>query len=298
MEWFIFALLASVLWSGTNVIDKILLTKKFKNPFTYQIWIAIVDSASAILLITLLPISFSYPGFLLGIIIGIIQVFSILLYNKAMLVEEVSRVIPLSYLDAFFIVPMSYIFLGEVLNSQKYLGIIFLVAGAMLISYKSKKKGKFVFSSAIKSILMLSVIWAFLSIVEKYTLGFIDPISLMIWIFVGYLIGASPSLMFPKIKNDFLKMIKKIDKFILMLTVISIIFAISAFSSFLTALSLGSASLVVAFLKIQPFILITYTTILTKFAPNYLEEKINKKTISLKLIAICLIFLGVWLITL
>jgi len=297
MEWFIFALLASFLWSGSNVIDKILLTKKFKNPFTYQIWIAIVDSTSAILLITLLPISFSYPGFLLGIIIGIIQVFSILFYNKAMLVEEASRVIPLSYLDALFIVPMSYIFLGEVLNSQKYLGIIFLVSGAMLISYKTKKKGKFVFSPAIKSILMLSVIWAFLSIVEKYTLRFIDPISLMIWIFVGYLIGASPSLMFPKIKNDFFKMIKKIDNFILMLTVISIIFAISGFSLFLTALSLGSVSLVVAFLKIQPFILITYTTILTKFAPNYLEEKINKKTISLKLIAIFLIFLGVWLIT-
>jgi len=146
MEWFIFALLAPILWAGCNVIDKILLTKRFKNPFTYQIWTAIFDGAAAILLIILLPISFSYPGFLLGIIIGIINVFSFLLYNKAMLVEEASRVIPLSYLNALFILPMSYIFFGEVLNSQKYFGILFLVAGAMLISYKSRKKGKSAFS--------------------------------------------------------------------------------------------------------------------------------------------------------
>ena len=297
MEWFIFALLAPILWAGCNVIDKILLTKRFKNPFTYQIWTAIFDGAAAILLIILLPISFSYPGFLLGIIIGIINVFSFLLYNKAMLVEEASRVIPLSYLNALFILPMSYIFFGEVLNSQKYFGILFLVAGAMLISYKSRKKGKSAFSPAIKSILIIAVIWAFLAILEKYSLDFIDPLSLMVWVFVGYLIGAPPSLLLPKIKKDFFMMVKKIDRFTLTLTVLTLIFAFSAFTLFLTALSLGSPSLVVGTLTIQPFIVFVYTTMLTWLTPKYIKEKIDKRIVSLKLIAICLIFLGVWLIT-
>jgi len=191
MEWFIFALLAPVLWAGTNVIDKILLTKRFKNAHTYLIWTAIIDGAAAILLMIFLPVSFSYPGFMLGIIIGIFNVFSLLLYNKAMLVEEASRVIPLTYLDALFILPMSYIFFGEILNSQKYLGILILVSGAMLISYKTRKKGKFIFSPAMKSILIIAVIWAYLAILQKYTLEYIDPISLMAWVFFGFFIGAN-----------------------------------------------------------------------------------------------------------
>jgi len=297
MEWFIFALLAPILWAGCNVIDKILLTKSFKNPFTYQIWTAIFDGATAILLITFLPISFSYPGFLLGIIIGIIDVFSLLLYNKAMLVEEASRVIPLSYLNALFILPMSYIFFGEILHSQQYLGVLFLVVGAMLISYKTREKGKFIFSPVIKLILITAVIWAFLAILEKYSLDFINPLSLIVWTFVGFFIGAFPSLLFPKIKKDFFIMIKKIDKFILTLTILTLIFAYSAFTLFLNALSLGSPSLVVSVATIQPFVLFVYTTILTQFVPNYIKEKIDKRTVSLKLIAICFIFSGVWLIT-
>lgn len=297
MEWFTFALLAPVLWAGCNVIDKILLTKKFKNPFTYQVWTAIFDGTAAILLITFLPISFSYPGFLLGVIIGVINVFSLLLYNRAMLVEEASRVIPLTYLDALFILPMSYIFFGEILKSEKYFGILFVLAGAILISYKARKKGKIIFSSATKSILIIAVIWAFLSILQKYTLESIDPLSLMVWVFVGFFIGAFPSLLFPKIKRDFFIMIKKIDRFVLILTILTMIFAYSAFALFLNALSSGSPSLVVGVATIQPLVLFVYTTILTRLAPKYIKEKIDKKTISLKLIAICLIFLGVWLIS-
>jgi len=297
MEWFIFALLAPILWAGCNVIDKILLTKRFKNPFTYQIWTAIFDGTAAILLIILLPISFSYPGFLLGIIVGITHVFSLLLYNKAMLVEEASRVISLTYLDALFVIPISYIFLGEILKSEKYLGILLVLAGTMLISYKTRKKGKFVFSPAIKSVLIIAVIYACLSVLQKYILKFIDPLSLMVWVFVGYLIGASPTLLFPKIKRDFYTMIKKIDRFALILTVLTLIFAYSAFNLFLTALSLGSASLVVGIATIQPFVVFILTTVLTWSFPKYMKEKIDKKTLSLKLIAICLIFLGVWLIT-
>jgi transporter family protein len=297
MEWFVFALIAPILWAVNNVVDKILLTKKFKNPFTYQIWTAIFDGLAAILLLIFLPISFSYPGFLLGIIIGIINVVSLLVYNKAMLVEEASRVVPMSYLDALFVLPMSYIFFGEVLDSHRYFGILLLIAGAMLISYKSRIKGKYIFSPAIKMVLIIAVAWAYLAILEKYALGFIDPLSLMIWIFVGFLIGAPCSFILPKTRKNFSTIIKKIDRSVFMLTVIGLIFAYIAFSSFLIALSLGSPSLVVGVATIQPLITFFYTTTLSRFAPKYIKEEIDKRTIFFKLISICLIFIGVWLIT-
>ncbi len=295
MEWFVFALLAPILWAGCNVIDKILLTKRFKDPFTYQAWTAIFSGVSATLLIIFLPVSFGYPEFLLGIIVGIINAFSLLLYNKVMLAEEASRVIPLTYIDALFIIPMSYVFFGEVLASEKYFGIFFILAGAMLISYKIGKKRRFVSPSVVKSVLIIATIWAFLSVLQKYTLEFIDLISLVVWIFLGLSMGALPSLFFPKIKKDFFIMIKKIDRFVWILTIIIFIFAYGASFSLQTALSLSTPSLVVGVATIQPFVLFVYTTILTRLVPKYIQEEIDKKTIFLKLIAICLIFLGVWL---
>jgi len=92
-------------------------------------------------------------------------------------------------------------------------------------------------------------------------------------------------------------MVKKIDGFVLKLTVIIKLFAYAAFPLFLTALSLESPSLVVGVVTIQPLIVFVYTTVLTRLAPKYIREKTDKRTVSLKLIAICLIFLGVWIIT-
>lgn len=297
MDWLIFALLAPIFWAGANVVDKFLLTKYIRNPFSYQILGIFIYIPIIPLLLFLIPITSSYPGFLLGIIIGLIDIGTILFYNKAMMLEEASRVIPLSYLNVVFVLPLAYLFFGEFLSLQKYFGVILLVIGAMLISYKKINGEKWKFSPAFKFILILALLWAFINISDKFTLGFIDYWSFIFWLTVGYMIAGLILFSFKKLRQEFLRVARKMNKKILSVRALSVIFYYVGLVFFFLALTKGFVSLVSAVISIQPFITFLYTTTLTLFVPQVIKEKIDKRTISLKLIAICLIFLGVWLIS-
>jgi len=295
MDWLIFAFLSPVLWAGVNVIDKFLLSKKFKDPYSYLLLIILMDPIALILFSIFFPISFSYPGFMIGIILGFLHAISIILYNKAMLMEEASIVISLSYLNVLFTLPLAYIFLKEVLILWKYFGIIFLFIGAFLISYK-KIKSKWVFSPAIKIILIAAFIWTCMSILEKYSLNFIDSFSLFFWLRIGLIIGGSTILINPKIRNDFLNTIKRIDRNVVLLSILGLLLAYLSFNLFFLAISTGYISLVVGITSIQPFMVFLYTTGLSFFLPQIMKERIDRLTVLLKLMAIFFIFIGSWLV--
>jgi len=297
MNWLVYAFLAPTFWAFCNVVDKFLLTEKFKNPYSYQVLFSLMDLIVAPLFLILFKISFSYPFFILGIIIGIIDVNSAFNYYKAMRIEEASRVIPLSYLNVLLTVPLAYVFFGEDIGIQKYMGILFFLIGAILISYKKIKKSKWAFSPAIKLTLIVAILWSCINIMDKYALNFIDPISLFFWMTIGFVIGGLSTLLVPRVRTDFIITAKKLDKKYLLLATISLFFAYSAFMTFLTAMSTGYVSLVVGIASIQPFIVFIYTTFLSLFFPNIIKEIIDKSTIALKVIAILLIIAGTFLVT-
>lgn len=296
MDWILFAFIAPILWAGCNVIDKFLLTKYFKNAFDYQLWTVITEIPIILFFLMFLSISFSYPGFVLGIILGIMNITSLLVYNKAMLVEEVSRIIPLTYIDVLFILPMAYFFFGEVLKIQNYLGVILLLIGAILISLKRIKSKKRILSPVLKFVLILALFWASMSILKKYTLDFIESLSIIFWMLVGSVVGGSPLFLFQKLRRRIYFKIRNMNWVILLFTIIVLVLACSAHFFYLIAIDEGSLSLVVGISLIQPFIVFLFTTTLTLFLPKAIEEKIDRSTISLKFIAICFIFVGAWLI--
>ena len=296
MDWLIFAFLAPMLWACCNIIDKFLLEKYIKNPISYQILGILIYIPIIPLLLILVPISSSYPGFLFGIMIGLIDMGAILFYTKALTLEEASRVVPLSYLNTVFVLPLAYIFFRELLSLQKYLGIILLVIGSTLISFKKIRLKKWRISPALKIILLLALLWACINVLDKYALGLMDYWSLIFWGTIGYLITGSFLLSFKRLRQTLLRDLHKVNKKILSVRILPVIFYYIGLIFFLSALSRGFVSLVSGIISIQPFITFLYTTILTLFAPNIIKEKIDKETILLKLIAICLIFIGTWFV--
>lgn len=296
MDWVIFAFLAPVLWSVCNVIDKFFLEKRVRNPISYQIIITFFNTISIIIILLIAPISTNFYGFLIGIITGLIGVIAVIFYNKAMIYEEASRVVPLAYLSSIFVLILAYIFLGEVFNFEKYLGIIFIFIGGLLISYKKIEK-KWHFSSTVKLILISAFLWGASSVISKYTLGFIDFFSLTLWQLIGYLIFGPLFLLSSKVRKSFLKDIRKFNKkAIALMTVNTLIYLIAALS-FLFAISIGMISLVYAITSTQPFFIFVYMLIMSKLAPKIVKERVDKSTIFLKSIAIFLIFIGSWLTT-
>jgi hypothetical protein len=62
------------------------------------------------------------------------------------------------------------------------------------------------------------------------------------------------------------------------------------------AFSIGSVSLVNALIATEPFMVLAITVFLTLFFPSLIKEEIGKGTIIYKLIAILMIFAGVWMV--
>lgn len=291
MMWVVFTLLNIFLWSFGNIIDKVLLNKIIKNPFSYYIFAIILQSIFIFLIFLVIQPTFSLNILFLSFFSGLLGTTAFLLFMIALQKEEASIVIPLSYLGNVFIVILSYIFLNESFGLSKYVGIAFLILGAIVLSYKKSKTKKLHFTPALIYVILSSVIFASGTVFNKYALNFVDP-----WTFTVFGISASYIvslllLLKKGIRKDFLKTLKISKKYYFVAT-ISQFFGVFGFIALLIALSLGPATLVSSIGASKPLVILILTIILSVFLPNILKEKIDRKNMVIKVFSTILIIVG------
>ncbi|MDH5438682.1 MAG: EamA family transporter [Candidatus Bathyarchaeota archaeon] len=296
MDWFIFAFMATVLWAVGVVIDKHILTKHMQDPFSYQLLFTITE-APILLLILLTPISSALPWSLLGIVGGLGIYLGLILYFKAMRIEEASRVISLWYISPIFVLLLAYVFLEEILSLPSYSGVMFLVLGAIFISYRKEKGKKPVIPPALGLILASGVVFAGYEVLTKYVLDTIDYFSYFFWNFIGTAIIGSSLFCFPKIRGNFLNDIERVNRTVLFWRIINTSLGVIATVFYYIAMSDGPVSLVAAASSLEPFFVFAFTLLLSLFAPRILKEETGKKVVTMKALAIILIIVGTWLIT-
>jgi drug/metabolite transporter (DMT)-like permease len=295
MEWYIFALLAPAFWALNNIFIKFLITKKFKSYFPMIISIIIMDSLFALAILVVAPITFQFPYTFYALAVGLMPLLAFWFYSKALLVEEVTRIITLFQLIPVFVVLLSAFFLNEILIPQEYLGIAIIVIASTLISYKKTKQEK-MFSSAFKFMIPFGVIIATYTILEKYLLSYFDMWSLFFWNVAGAFLGVTVLLYFAKPRREFTHTITTVGKRGLFLTFVGEgMYVIGAIFSLL-ALSSVDASIASALFGLQPFFIFFYMLFVSLFLPKILKEELTKQVIVLKICAIALVFTGTYLI--
>ena len=92
MDWFWFAIAAPLLWGILNIIDKYILDKLVRDAYSYLIVVLLVEAALLPFFFLFTSISFDYMFVAIAIVVGLIKGLSYIIYNKAILVEEASRV--------------------------------------------------------------------------------------------------------------------------------------------------------------------------------------------------------------
>lgn len=296
MDWLIFTFVAAVFWAVGVVIDKYILTKHMQNPFSYQLLYTITE-APILLLLLFTSISSALPWSLLGIVAGFSLYPGIILYFKAMAVEEASRVISLWYISPIFVLLLAYVFLGEKLSLPSYLGIVFLILGAMFISYRKEKGKKAVMSPALGLILASGIVFSGYEVLTKYVLDVMDYLSYFFWNFIGTAMIGFSLFCLPKIRGTFLSDIKRMNRNILFWRIINTSLSLIATVFYYIAISGGPVSLVSAASSIEPFFVFAFILLLSLFVPRILKEETGKKVLTIKASAIILIFVGTWLIT-
>lgn len=294
MLWALFSVSAAFTWAVVNTVDKYVLSKWVRNPIVPVMFVGIIGFLAGILVYFFHGFSpMSYQNIALALAAGFFSILMSIFYFKAVQIEEISRVVPLLYLSPLFVSIFAAIFLGEIFTPLNYLGILFLVLGAVFISSKSFLKLSF--GKAFWLMILASLALSMNAIISKYLLNFVDFWTIFSYARIGAMLTLIPVFFFcfPAIVSTAKEHGKKA------ISVISLnqSFNVLAILLITIATAVGPVTLVNSLASIQPFFVFLFAVILSVFYPRILREEIGKSVVLLKLTAIILIFAGAVLIT-
>lgn len=296
MDWITLALLASLMWSLSNLIDKYVLEKWLKNPLLSLNIIFFIDLGAAAAVYFshgLQPLSLT--NLMLVLVAGAMGITGAVFYFKALNIEEVSRIVPLFNVSPLFILVLATIFLGEVFTPGKYLGIALLIIGSVLITLrKIESKRRFHWGTSMWLMLGCLITGAIVQVITKYLLRFADY-----WSIFGYLRLSNAIILIPFLLITWKELVattKKHGNRVVGFITLSEALAVAALLVFTIAISLGPVTLVNSVGALQPLFVLAITIIFSRFFPHIMKEEIDKHTVILKAVAIALMIAGMILV--
>lgn len=294
MVWFIFAIFSALGFAFSNILEKFILDKKVKNPLTLFISGAFLQPLIVIFILPfILGDYISLTSILFSCLAGFLVVLSWVFIYLGLVRDEASRVIAIFHVFPIFVVILSVLFLKESISLFKIVAILVAVLGAILISLKRDK-----LSSGLK---LRKIFWialaaaaaeAFLEIIDAHVLTQISTWQL---IFIGHLaeffIAFICFCLFKPLRQGTREVFSNFSSF-KWVTILHLVYFLSTVL-FLFAVLNGVVSSVSAVTTVQPLFVFILALILSRYFPGFLEEKLDKKTVILKIISIVLIIVGI-----
>lgn len=298
-NWFFIALIAPILWSVVNHIDKYMLSRYLKER---GVGALLIFSALASFII--LPfVLFLYYEQIFSVnnrdlvtlfLVGFLSVGAFYFYLKGMEEEEASVVIPLFQLVPVFGYFLGYLILGEMLSMAQIFSSLLIIFGIVILAVEIDidnnvtLKGKVLLFVALSSLLFAlhDTLFKKVAITESY-------ITSVFWQYLSLTVSGLLILAFVKrYREDFLVMLENSGRRLLSLNVLSeIIYIIgNLINNF--AVLLAPVALVLVVSSYQPVFVFIIGIALTVFFPNISMEKISTKHLAHKIISILIIIIG------
>jgi len=192
-----------------------------------------------------------------------------------------------------FVLILSYLFLHEHLSGNELLAFPLLVFGGFLISLK-KVEGVFRVSKALLFMLLAAFLYSLHVILSKYIYLHMSFYQGFTWISIGGFLSALPLLLVKQTRKDTMAFFKK-SNVVKGAMVVNEFVNFGAVASIQLALSAGPSSLVVAFGGTQPFFVLSLTLLTSLLLPRIIKEETKVHIVAHKVIALIIIFTGVYL---
>lgn len=297
-NWIFFVFISQGIWAFTSLIDKFVISKgHIRSPFVY----VVLNGLMNILLIFLLPFFGFEPlrvaDLLILLLSGITFTAAMIFYYKAVQYDEISRIAVMYQLGPVFVFIFSFLFLGDTLTKNHFIGFLFLLGAGIIVSYK-KSGTKFEISKAFLFMLISMVISSVSVVSAKHIFDVTSFWSAFLWLRLGGFISAFV-LLSPSIRRQFVETFKAMDTKIRRLLGFKMLIDFTAFIFAGYALQNGQAPLVSALASsVLPLCVFLLTSITSVYFPRILRESIDKKVILAKLAAIACIIIGIMLVNL
>ncbi len=316
MTWLSLAIISYLLLAFVNLGDKFIVDKMLRSGQAYAF---VVGFLGAVVFL-LAPWFLEWPGlylFLINIIVGALFIFALWTMFEALKAGEASRiVIVIGSIIPVFTIIFSILIFKESFSNLQWLGILFLLAGMLVMSFLlSRRKNIPVFLKRISKVFLgaYNKRWIFLAIVSallyacffigtKYAYQKQEFLSSFIWIRAGGFLVALLFLLDKKGRKAILKSFKdkpkikiKLGKGVVVLNQIlgSVAFLIQNY-----AIYLGPVAIINALQGVQYAFLLILGIFFSIFYPQILKEDISKKILFKKALAIFLVAIGLYFISL
>jgi drug/metabolite transporter (DMT)-like permease len=301
MNWLSLALLAPALDTVILYIDRYIIEREITDYQGLPVYSALVGIIAGTMywIVTDFPFLSPRDGLII-VSTGILSVWGLAIYYKALAREETSRIIIFFKAIPIIILILSFAFLKETITLKQLCGFIIILTATVGVSLKTEKKKKTgtIFSTGLGLIILVDILWALAAVLVKFAINlnsFAKIISYESW-GVG-LGGIALYFLIPSVRKAFILSLKKVRKFALLILFINEgIFLISKAVTFY-AYSLGPTSLISVIGASQVFYGIWGGFILTKSIPSIFHEDIRSKTMFQKLFFACVLIIGISLVS-
>lgn len=290
MPWLIVIILAYFLFAFVSLGDKYLL-KGPPNPKTYTFYVGVLG----ILILLLAPfIGFFVPSafeILLCLLAGAIYVFAILATFEGLEKFEASRIIPaIGGFLPIFTLALTYFFSGELGGISAFIP---LVLGSILISWEPSAR---VSLKSLQISIIAALFFSLAFVLSKYVYLILPFWNGFIWIRIGAFLTVLCFIFFKDVRDEIFTKKSDFNKKTGVLFIFNQGIGAGAFILQNWAISLAPLvylSMINALQGIQYIFLFILSLLFYKF----LKEKVSKRIIFQKILAIILIGLGIILLT-
>ena len=297
MSWLLITIISYLLFAAANVGDKLMVSKYKTEPVAYAFYVGILGILTLVLIplgVIIPPLSQVFWSFLAGVSF----VMALYFMYKALNSGETTKAITImGGSSPIFTFIFSLFFLKENLSLNQALAFVLLVAAIIVISFEAKKKREEKKSGLVMWALISGLVFAISYVLTKYVYLNQPFISGFVWIRVGGFLTALVFLLVPKnrkiIKTDYQRPKTQKGPLLLVIQVLGGIGVLGQNYAF----SLASASLVNALQAIQYAFVFILANLLGLKIPA-LKERLNFKLILQKIIAIILIAICLYFLTL
>lgn len=300
MTWFLIALIAPFLWGLVNLADNYLVAnfsqkEKERSSGGLVLFSSLIGIFIACLIGIFTPNIFSVSFFDISLLLltGVFTIVWIVLYLFTLEIEEISNIVPWFLAVPVFGYILGYLFLGENLSTNQFIGSGIILLGVFLTSIDWKGEKRKVKKKLILYMLVATLIIALSGIIFKYVTIENNFWVSSFWEYIGLgLSGLLIYLISPKYRNEFHFMNRSGGKKIFLLNIASELLTISGNLLTNFALLLAPVAMVYLVGSFQPAIVLFLTIVGTKFLPHLIKEDISRKVLIPKIIAIILITIG------
>lgn len=300
--WVIITIIAHLLNAIVFVIDKHLVSKTVLKPVAYAFYSGIFQFA----FLALVPFGFGFPEdkylAALGIFIGALFIFTLVIFYKAMQAAESTRVIPIvGGLAPIFTLFGAYFLLGERLGMAQIASFVLFILGGFLLSAKFRE-GKTTIIKGLSWAVLAAFLFAVYYVLMKLLFSQASFLKSFIAMQLGGFLGALVLALSARNRKAIFSpasATSAMKKETFYLFVPDKIFAAAAAILIYYAVSLKEASVTIinSLQAVQYAFLLVLAVILSKKFPSFFKEQVGERVIIQKAIAIFLIGAGLFILT-